>query len=499
MATNDSPPPPPPDDRPECRICRGEEDSAQDRLVAPCACAGSMRFVHEQCLLRWLRHSQGALTQTPICSVCQQPFQGLRVPTVLEYARSHGRALWRKFGSRAALGDTLLAGARHVVHPLLFPNAPPAEPHPLALAVRWAGLLGVLQLGVWQAQCALCAFYWVLLWVLHVDDSLDKLLLPESVLSMVHRALPPVCHLAPLRIGFAAAADKPPATASPPPAPAHGGGDVLGSVRRAAAAVARHFDRPPAPPIADPALTAGLGELGILSIVSTLNVADWHRAVWEARVPNVLALLDAIRQCILDDSQGDSSARVYRATAPAALASPVVRLGDVRMTEGVAAMRAVPWLPVWGATIDVLLIAAILLRLNARLIARLLERFGAPLNAWLRLARDAVRPLTRPLPRALAPPPLPAEPIDAFVSAAVHVPSAVYVARLVLAALGVLPLSRCTLDFGTGDGVALHVFLGLLAVCAWRAAQAAVNALFDDFAAWRWSMGAVARADHNRA
>ena len=102
-------------------------------------------------------------------------------------------------------------------------------------------------------------------------------------------------------------------------------------------------------------------------------------------------------------------------------------------------------------------------------------------------------------PRALAPPPLPAEPIDAFVSAAVHVPSAVYVARLVLAALGVLPLSRCTLDFGTGDGVALHVFLGLLAVCAWRAAQAAVNALFDDFAAWRWSMGAVARADHNRA
>ena len=316
---------------------------------------------------------------------------------------------------------------------------------------------------------------------------------------MVHRALPPVCHLAPLRIGFAAAADRPPAAASPPPAPAQGGGDVLGSVRRAAAAVARHFDRPPAPPIADPALTAGLGELGILSIVSTLNVADWHRAVWEARVPNVLALLDAIRQCILDDSQGDSSARVYHARAPAALASPVVRLGDVRMTEGVAAMRGVPWMPVWGATIDVLLIAAILLRLNARLIARLLERFGTPLNAWQRLARDAVRPLTRPLPRALAPPPLPAEPIDAFVSAAVHVPSAVYVARLVLAALGVLPLSRCTLDFGTGDGVALHVFLGLLAVCAWRAAQAAVNALFDDFAAWRWSMGAVARADHNRA
>ena len=215
-----------------------------------------MRFVHEQCLLRWLRHSQGALTQTPICSVCQQPFQGLRVPTVLEYVRSHGRALWRKFGSRAALGDTLLAGARHVVHPLLVPNAPPAEPHPLALAVRWAGLLGVLQLGVWQAQCALCAMYWVLLWVLHVDDSLDKLLLPESVLSMVHRALPPVCHLAPLRIGFAAAADKPPAAASPPPAPAQGGGDVLGSVRRAAAAVARR-DRPPAPPIADPAPPPG--------------------------------------------------------------------------------------------------------------------------------------------------------------------------------------------------------------------------------------------------
>ena len=39
-----------------CRICRnrGDEDHP---LRYPCACSGSIKFVHQDCLLQWLDHS----------------------------------------------------------------------------------------------------------------------------------------------------------------------------------------------------------------------------------------------------------------------------------------------------------------------------------------------------------------------------------------------------------------------------------------------------------
>eukprot|EP00754_Rhynchopus_humris_P016175 Rhum_TRINITY_DN14497_c37_g1::Rhum_TRINITY_DN14497_c37_g1_i1::g.93289::m.93289 len=37
----------------ECRICRDPDDGAG--LVSPCACSGSMRWVHEKCLATWLK------------------------------------------------------------------------------------------------------------------------------------------------------------------------------------------------------------------------------------------------------------------------------------------------------------------------------------------------------------------------------------------------------------------------------------------------------------
>lgn len=39
-----------------CRICRGpsEEDNP---LFYPCKCSGSIKFVHQQCLIEWLQHS----------------------------------------------------------------------------------------------------------------------------------------------------------------------------------------------------------------------------------------------------------------------------------------------------------------------------------------------------------------------------------------------------------------------------------------------------------
>ena len=51
-----------------CRMCRapGTSDSP---LFHPCRCAGSMRHVHQECLLEWLKHSK-----KPYCEVCNHKF-----------------------------------------------------------------------------------------------------------------------------------------------------------------------------------------------------------------------------------------------------------------------------------------------------------------------------------------------------------------------------------------------------------------------------------------
>jgi E3 ubiquitin-protein ligase MARCH6 len=52
-----------------CRICRGE---ATDELPLyyPCKCSGSIKFVHQDCLMEWLSHSQ-----KKYCELCKTPFR----------------------------------------------------------------------------------------------------------------------------------------------------------------------------------------------------------------------------------------------------------------------------------------------------------------------------------------------------------------------------------------------------------------------------------------
>eukprot|EP00301_Raphidiophrys_heterophryoidea_P005272 c12234_g1_i3.p1 GENE.c12234_g1_i3~~c12234_g1_i3.p1 ORF type:complete len:408 (+),score=118.98 c12234_g1_i3:44-1225(+) len=51
-----------------CRVCRGpsEPDSP---LFHPCYCRGSIKYVHQDCLLQWLKHSRSKR-----CEVCKQEF-----------------------------------------------------------------------------------------------------------------------------------------------------------------------------------------------------------------------------------------------------------------------------------------------------------------------------------------------------------------------------------------------------------------------------------------
>ncbi|KAK2762599.1 hypothetical protein FQN54_000772 [Arachnomyces sp. PD_36] len=52
-----------------CRICRAE-GSEDEPLFYPCKCSGSIKFVHQPCLMEWLSHSQ-----KKYCELCKTPFR----------------------------------------------------------------------------------------------------------------------------------------------------------------------------------------------------------------------------------------------------------------------------------------------------------------------------------------------------------------------------------------------------------------------------------------
>ncbi|KAF2681711.1 hypothetical protein K458DRAFT_78046 [Lentithecium fluviatile CBS 122367] len=52
-----------------CRICRGES-TEQEPLFYPCKCSGSIKYVHQECLMEWLSHSQ-----KKYCELCKTSFR----------------------------------------------------------------------------------------------------------------------------------------------------------------------------------------------------------------------------------------------------------------------------------------------------------------------------------------------------------------------------------------------------------------------------------------
>ena len=48
----------------ECRIC---QSSGEEVLISPCKCAGSTRWVHESCLVKWFQ-----VSQTSACELCSR-------------------------------------------------------------------------------------------------------------------------------------------------------------------------------------------------------------------------------------------------------------------------------------------------------------------------------------------------------------------------------------------------------------------------------------------
>ena len=53
-----------------CRICF-EAETSENSLISPCECSGSMRYIHEDCLKKWI-YSRTRDPATFTCDVCKQ-------------------------------------------------------------------------------------------------------------------------------------------------------------------------------------------------------------------------------------------------------------------------------------------------------------------------------------------------------------------------------------------------------------------------------------------
>lgn len=56
-----------------CRICYGTEEDCE-KLISPCRCAGTVRFVHENCLKTWLV-ATNAVISTHRCELCHTKYK----------------------------------------------------------------------------------------------------------------------------------------------------------------------------------------------------------------------------------------------------------------------------------------------------------------------------------------------------------------------------------------------------------------------------------------
>ena len=83
-----------------CRICRSE-GTPDEPLFYPCKCSGSIKFVHQECLMEWLSHSH-----KKHCELCKTPFRF----TKLYDANMPQRLPWTVFVQRACWHVVLMLG-----------------------------------------------------------------------------------------------------------------------------------------------------------------------------------------------------------------------------------------------------------------------------------------------------------------------------------------------------------------------------------------------------
>lgn len=101
---------------PFCRFCLDTKETAKNPFLEPCACRGSMRFVHKRCLMRWRR--QDPFRNAKICLLCMTPYGFLEehlLEDIPDDSGIFGLAL------RAPLALSVAVNYMFVIHLTLLP------------------------------------------------------------------------------------------------------------------------------------------------------------------------------------------------------------------------------------------------------------------------------------------------------------------------------------------------------------------------------------------
>uniref|UniRef100_A0A8D3AL97 RING-type E3 ubiquitin transferase n=1 Tax=Scophthalmus maximus TaxID=52904 RepID=A0A8D3AL97_SCOMX len=84
-----------------CRICQMGEESASNPLIQPCRCTGSLQYVHQDCIKRWLRSKIGSGTNLEAITTCELCKEKLRLDIdnfdIQELYRTHVQSEYDDF------------------------------------------------------------------------------------------------------------------------------------------------------------------------------------------------------------------------------------------------------------------------------------------------------------------------------------------------------------------------------------------------------------------
>ncbi|XP_032416605.1 E3 ubiquitin-protein ligase MARCHF7 [Xiphophorus hellerii] len=84
-----------------CRICQMREESSSNPLIQPCHCTGSLQFVHQECIKRWLRSKISSGTNLEAITTCELCKEKLRLNIdnfdIQELYRTHVQSEYDEF------------------------------------------------------------------------------------------------------------------------------------------------------------------------------------------------------------------------------------------------------------------------------------------------------------------------------------------------------------------------------------------------------------------
>ncbi|KAE8297460.1 E3 ubiquitin-protein ligase MARCH7 [Larimichthys crocea] len=84
-----------------CRICQMGEESLSNPLIQPCRCTGSLQYVHQECIKRWLRSKIGSGTNLEAITTCELCKEKLRLNIdnfdIQELYRTHVQSEYDEF------------------------------------------------------------------------------------------------------------------------------------------------------------------------------------------------------------------------------------------------------------------------------------------------------------------------------------------------------------------------------------------------------------------